>query len=146
MSYALESGSLGPCPALLLLLLWLLLSSSPPPLPLSSSSSATLNSRPRLLQTKDSMHWLCRSNGMRLSEESHQDSGPPGQRPALSEGRPRVLHPPRLPFPERLCVPHLPMPGALVGFSLLRGGGSIEPPKTGGGVREKGSIDRHHSH
>ena len=32
-----------------------------------------------------------------------------------------------------------------VGFSLPGGGRSIEPPKTGeGGVREKGSIDRHH--
>ena len=31
-----------------------------------------------------------------------------------------------------------------VGFSLAGGGGggSIEPPKTGGGVRERGSIDR----
>ena len=32
-----------------------------------------------------------------------------------------------------------------VRFSFTGGGGeSIEPPKTGGGGREKGSIDRHH--
>ena len=31
------------------------------------------------------------------------------------------------------------------GFHFWGGGGSIEPPKTGGGgVQEKGSIDKHH--
>ena len=30
------------------------------------------------------------------------------------------------------------------GFHFRGGGGSIKPPKTGGVVQEKGSIDRHH--
>ena len=44
--------------------------------------------------------------------------------------------------PVRRYPPSLGMSGF-----HFRGGGSIEPPKTGGGgVWEKGSIDRHHSH
>ena len=47
----------------------------------------------------------------------------------------------RAPWPGALFPP----PKGHTGFSSEGGGGrSIEPPKSGVGVREKGSIDRHH--
>ena len=44
------------------------------------------------------------------------------------------------------CIRRADLTMGMLGFHFRRGGGSIEPSKTGGGggVREKGSIDRHH--